>query len=293
MRDFSAKINATFEFLRQNFKPLLKAVTYIAGPFILLQGLVYGYYNKTVVNLSTIGEGSGGFFAFLSEFSLWLGLTILFGGIAYVLLLAVVGEYVRLYDARPYPSAIEVNEVWEGVKENVLSLTGSLIVSVIVVVVGILLLIIPGIYVAIVLALIGPIIVIERKPLGEAFTRCFSLITDKWWSTFGLIFVTGLISGFMGYMFAIPQLVFTFLITFNSVSESGQPQPIWYEAGLIISSVVYMIGATFLRAIPILAVTFQYYNLVERKEAAGLMAKLDTFGQAPQAGSAQNANETY
>lgn len=293
MRDFSAKINATFEFLRQNFKPLFKAIAYIAGPAILAQGVVYGYYNRSVINLTSAGQQGNGIFSFLGEFSLWLGLTLLLGGIAYVILVAVVGEYVRIYDSKPFPSTIEVTEVWDGVKGYLFSLTGALIVSAIVIMVGIVLLILPGVYVMIVLSLMAPVIIIERKSMGESFTRSFSLITDKWWSTFGLLFVTGLISGFMGYMFAIPQFIFTFLITFNSVSENPTVQPLWYEVGLILSSTLYMTGAAFLRAIPILAIMFQYFNLVERKEAAGLMSKLDTFGQTPQPNSAADAHESY
>ena len=215
------------------------------------------------------------------------------GGIAYLILVAVVGEYVRIYDSKPFPSTIEVGEVWDGVKGYLFSLTGALIVSAIVIMVGIVLLILPGVYVMIVLSLMAPVIIIERKSMGDSFTRSFSLITDKWWSTFVLLLVTGLISGFMGYMFAIPQVIFTFLITFNSVSENPTALPLWYEVGLILSSMFYMIGATFLRAIPILAIMFQYFNLVERKEAAGLMAKLDTFGQTPQPNSAADAHESY
>ncbi len=294
MRDFSAKINATFEFLRQNFKPLVKAIIYIAGPAILAQSVVYGYYNRSVVNLTSTGrQAPDGFASFLGEFSLWLGLTILLGGIAYVMLVAVVGEYVRIYDTKPFPSRIEVNEVWNGVKGYLFSLTGALIVSAVVIMVGIVLLILPGVYVMIVLSLMAPVLIMERKSLGESFTRSFALITDKWWSTFGLLFVTGLISVFMGYMFVIPQVIFTFLITFNSVSENPTALPLWYEVGLIFSSMLYMMGATFLRAIPVLAIMFQYFNLVERKEAAGLMAKLDTFGQTPQPNSAADAHESY
>lgn len=294
MRDFSAKINATFEFLRQNFKPLVKAIIYIAGPVILAQSVMYGYYNRSVVNLTSTGrQAPDGFASFLGEFSLWLGLTILLGGIAYVMLVAVVGEYVRIYDTKPFPSRIEVNEVWNGVKGYLFSLTGALIVSAVVIMVGIVLLILPGVYVMIVLSLMAPILIMERKSLGESFTRSFALITDRWWSTFGLLFVTGLISGFMGYMFAIPQVIFTFLITFNSVSENPTDLPLWYEVGLIFSSMLYMMGATFLRAIPVLAIMFQYFNLVERKEAAGLMAKLGSFGQTPQPNSAADAHESY
>jgi len=38
-------------------------------------------------------------------------------------------------------------------------------------------------------------------------------------------------------------------------------------------------GVNLFQSIVILAVTFQFYNLVERREARGLMNKLDSFGK--------------
>ena len=43
-RDFSRKLNATFEFVKQNFKPLGKSILFIAGPPVLLASLVSGSF---------------------------------------------------------------------------------------------------------------------------------------------------------------------------------------------------------------------------------------------------------
>jgi hypothetical protein len=168
---------------------------------------------------------------------------------------------------------------------------GAGIALIIVISFGFLFLIIPGIYLMVVLSLIAPIMIIERKSFGDAFSRSFKLISDKWWSTFGLIFVTTLIAGFMAFVFAIPQYIFTFLIAFHKTSDVGAQPELWQQAGLVIGTMIYSFGANLLQSIVFIAVAFQFYNLVERREAQGLMNKVESFGQD----TAQSAKheETY
>ncbi len=49
----------------------------------------------------------------------------------------------------------------------------------------------------------------EGKGFFEAIGRSFKLVKDKWWSTFGLIFVLYLIVGVSSYIFLIPWYVIT------------------------------------------------------------------------------------
>lgn len=48
---------------------------------------------------------------------------------------------------------------------------------------------------------------------------------------------------------------------------------------------------SLLRGIVLIALAFQYYNLVERRDAKGIMDKLNQFGQAVD--TTPRANETY
>lgn len=291
MRDFNAKMNATFEFLRQNFVPLGKAMLYIGGPFILLAGIFSGFYNRYTLTLrgaETIDPTLG----FVGDLALWLGLMFLFIMLSYLVVLIVVYEYFRLYEQQPATHIIQVSEIWPSVKSNFLPMIGATLLVAVVIFAGFVFLLGPGIYLSIVLSLIVPIMIIEQKSIGDSFSRCFRLITDKWWSTFGLVVVTGIIAVIMGQVFAIPQYIFTFLVAAHKASaEPAVPQ--WQETGLIIGSTLATFGSSMLQTIPLAAVGFQYYNLVERREAAGLMAKLDTFGQPATPVAGQDANESY
>jgi hypothetical protein len=45
--------------------------------------------------------------------------------------------------------------------------------------------------------------------------------------------------------------------------------------------VLYFLVSFLLYVIPLVGISFQYFNLVELKESRGLMSKIDTIGQAP------------
>lgn len=288
-RDFSAKINATFEFIRENLVPLGKCLLYIGGPFFLLQGIFTGFYTRQTLSMGVAGSEIFGVFG---ELAVWLGLMAISSGLGYVAAIVVVFEYLNLYEHKPEEKVITVGEVWEKFQSSFFSVFIAGIVVTVAVLIGFLFLIIPGLYLSVPLTLLIPIIIVERKSLGEAFSRCFNLITDKWWSTFGLLFVVSIIVGFMGAIFAIPQMVFTFLGAFHQASENFSAElPLWQEVGLMLTTIFQTMGASLLNGIVLIALAFQYYNLVERREAKGIMDKLNQFGQAVD--TSPRANETY
>ena len=291
MRDFNDKMNITFEFMRLHFTPLFKSLSLIGGPFMIISGVVSGYYNKYYLALQKDGL-SGGPLAMISELGTWVGLMFLFFAISYAVILIVVYEYFRLYGKQAIPHVIGVNDIWPVVKKNFISLIAVSILVAVVITAGFLFLILPGIYLMIVFSLIVPIMIIEQKSIGESFSRCFTLISGKWWSTFGLVVITSIIVAVMSQIFAIPQYIFTFVQAAHDVAEDGS-LPLWQELGLIISSVIATFGSSLLQTITLVAVGFQYYNLVERKEAAGLMAKLDSFGQSKTPVAGQDANDSF
>ncbi len=287
-RDFSAKINATFEFVKQNLKPLAKALIFISGPFLLLQGLFNGLYQKQILSS---GLSANPLNMFSSEAFSWLGISMVFLVFGYMSSLIIVNEFVRLYESSNNYEAIDLPDMWEGVKKNLLKMIGVGILMSIILTVATVFFIIPGIYLAIVLSLLPSIMIIEGKGFGDAFSRCFTLISQKWWSTFGLIFVTTIIVGIMAMVFTIPQYIFTFLIGTHKISGEVTEPALWEQVGLILSSMFYTFGASLLGSIVIIAVVFQYYNLVERRESSGLLSKVESFGKAEE--PKPSDDETY
>ena len=283
-RDFSAKINITFDFIRQNFKVLAISMIYISGPFILIGGVCSGLYQQK--SLAGLGEG-----VFGNVFNEWYGIMIIFVLLGNVSSLIVVNEFVRLYELKEDPQTIDAAEIWEGVKGNFIRIMLAMLVVTLLLMVSFVLLIFPFFYVGTVMSLIAPIMIIENKSFGEAFSRCFFLISEKWWSTFGLLVVTALIAGFMGYIFQLPQLVFTVVFALHKTSDAMAEPTLWEQVGIIVSSVISTVGTNLLQSIVFVGLIFQFYNLVERKEAQGLLNKLESFGKANV--NAPRNDETY
>jgi hypothetical protein len=69
----------------------------------------------------------------------------------------------------------------------------------------------------------------------------------------------------------VPNYIVTFFLAFAGIdANTGEIGKVLF----IISSIIASLG-TLLYAISIIAVAFQYYNLVERKEAPGLMNQIE------------------
>jgi hypothetical protein len=273
-RDFGQKINVTFEFVIQNFKPLMLALLYIAGPPALIGGFFMGSYQSNILGIQKeiLSGDSGGDFPFSIIYEMGGSILILtvFLGIASVAASLVTNAYMLEYEKGTRNITPEI--VWNHLKDYIGKGIGYSIVMVIFTVIATLFFIIPGIYVGVALSLMYIVMMRENLDLGDTFRRCFYLIQDKWWSTFGLLIIVGIISGIIGYVFQIPTL----LVTLSSFFQIGDGMnDIW----MTISGVIATVGSVLVRSLVLVAVVFQYYNLVERREGSGIISAIDNIGK--------------
>jgi hypothetical protein len=277
-RDFGDKINVTFQYVTQNIRSLGLALLYIVGPVALVAGIASGIMQSNILNLTKTAGGADptdptAFLRiFQNIFSPAFWVAMFFGVLAILVVSLTTYAHMKLY-ARKNGGPISVAEVWEEMQPIlgrgiIISLLGSIITGI-----GSLLFIIPGVYIAVVLVLALAITTFEGTDFGQTWDRCFKLIRDKWWSTFGLIFVMGLISGIIGLVFSLPAGLINFLVAAKLLPDiSG----VWIVLGNVISTV----GGTLLRSLIYVAIGFQYTNLVERQEGRGLLSAIDSIGSA-------------
>jgi len=79
-------------------------------------------------------------------------------------------------------------------------------------------------------------------------------------------------------IFIMPFYVFYFLSIFTLVEESGisaDTSSWWFQAGMTFSVMFMMLGSFLTYSIPIVALSFQYFNLKERQESVGLMQEIE------------------
>ncbi|MDX1628482.1 MAG: hypothetical protein R3345_07270, partial [Fulvivirga sp.] len=110
-------------------------------------------------------------------------------------------------------------------------------------------------------------------------SRCFYLIKGKWWSTFALIFVCSIIQSVVSSVFFIPWYANLIIEMLHNVDQQVFQEPsTLFQIINGITLMLYFICSNLMYSIPLIAIAFQYFNLVERKEARGLMSKIETFG---------------
>lgn len=277
IRSFSQKLNATIEFIRQNALQLGKSILYILGPLAILNGLLFSQYinfafgnlsgQETIdvqnplafmVNPSYIG------FMILSSFSVLLNFSIIF-------------NFMKLYKKK-YPEEITVVEVLNASWKYLLPLFVLGIFTSILGTLGFIAFLIPGLYLMVAFSLSIPTLFFEDKGVFGSIGRGFQLIKGKWWSTFGLLFVSSILMYAISMIFILPFYVFYFMSLFSLVEETGVTADTgswWFQGGMTLSVMFMFLGSFLAYSIPMVALSFQYFNLVERRESFGLMSAID------------------
>jgi hypothetical protein len=303
-RDFSRKLNATFEFVKQNFKPLGKSILFIAGPPMLVASLVSGSVMSEFMSFSMMGNNAEEIGNYFTSLSFWLQvvLMVVFLTVSSVMNIATINNYLLLYEKKR-TNKIEVSEVWEYVRATFWMYFSTLFLFVILVIAAYIVLLIPIgilgsispflIFIGILFficgiiyfffgaALVFIIRAYEKKGFFESIFRSFKLVKDKWWSTFGLIMVLYLIAGVSSYIFLIPGYIIQGVSALHTTSvDTFQEPSLTMQAITILLFTLSYLVQMILTALPNLGTAFQYFNLVELKEAKGLMAQIQTLGQS-------------
>lgn len=299
-RDFGDVINVTFAFLKENLMPLGKALLYIVGPAALLTGLVsLGFiekfnFNATDPEAFTTTDWPS---FVLLYFFLMLGALL-----TWVFAVSVVLGYIVLYQEKG-GGDIEVSEVWQSVVINFWTVLRTLIAMSVMVVIGYFILLIPMImifaagsssgsaiigglffffgffgflaallYFSIAFSLVFPIQLCESPELFPALRRSRLLVKDHWWQTFLVFFIAFVLMSILGILFSIPSYMITGLGGLHTIVDFDTS---WLRYPLLVGVVIGTLGSSILYAIPLVASAVQYFSLVEHKEHAGLMGRID------------------
>jgi len=260
-RDFGEKFNATFLFARQNFKNLSLSLLYLAAP-LMIAGNLLAAYMQADMQMGSFDFRQGlpdGFWnLYLVVIPVYL--------IAYSWLMTVTYSYLAEY--LNGNREITPQQVFNKASHKIGRILVVSIISTIMIVFASMLLLIPGIYLAVALTFIQVIIVVEDVPVFKSISRSISLIKGKWWSTFGLVVVMSIVVVLMQLVFAIPTYINLFI---NRLHNNF----LTFDAGTIFSNAIATIGMSLLYPLLFIAIAFQYFNMVERHESKGLMNQID------------------
>ena len=262
VRDFGALLGVTFDYIKQNIKLLFKSNLLIGSPFILLAGVFMGIYQSSIFNFRVQPE--------IEQFAIPFLFSMFFMMLSYLVIIIVTYSHLILYK-NSEAGNFDIDDVWQNVKRNFWMILFTGIGYSILSFIGFVFLIVPGIYLSIALSIIFIVRLEERLNFFEAVSRCVKIVSGNWWFTFGIIIVVGMIQGFLGFILYVPNYIVTIFLAFTGVdSNTGDLGRVLY----IISSIIATFGV-LLYSISTIAIAFQYYNLVERKEAPGLVQQIE------------------
>ncbi len=300
-RTFSETMNAIIEFTKREFLGMLKAQVYISGPVMLVAAILFALLFDTFFTLGFTGSPD----FFTVEAGLYFVGLMFFSLLATVFVTAVSLDYLYIY-VNDRPDKITPDMVWKRSKKTVWGilfhafiLSVLLIIAYFVVVGGFtalvalvspvffILFFIPfGVifYFVGVFSIYFPIYVFEQRGLdiGTIIGRCFKLVKNHWWKTFGVFMITSIVVGVVSSIFFIPPYV-TMLVQVFDAQQTGAEEAVlqeitrsWWVVGFFI---LYVVARYLLSFLIFIGTGIQYHNLVEQKEAAGLMntiASIDT-----------------
>ncbi len=293
VRDFGERIGDSLLFLKLNWKNLLVIYLVFAVPFFLIGAIVGGNSMSGLFSLLSSRSTIPNFGDFGFGFFLWMLLLLL----AITSYCTAVYSYMRLYEQKggEKPSLPEVGKLYMSkFFSNLLYtivITALFIVGIFIVIIPILgvLAYLAGLfYFSVIFSILFPVNTIEDHSFGAAFSRCFYLIKERWWFSFGYSIIIFLIYYFFALVIGlIIQTIFGF-----SAINMTDPERIGsafekYAYVLALSTIFQYVFYLILH----IGLGIHYYSLLEEKDGSGLEARLDQLGE--QSGPHSNIEEQY
>ncbi len=248
----------SFEFLKQEYKPISKLIMTYVLPFLILYGIVQVFIQMKVIGnidltdpealLANIGPVYKNIFLFS-----------LFGIFVQSLLIGTYYSYIEIY-IKKGKGNFDLSEIKPQLFSNSLIALGAGFVVFIITMIGVVMCIVPGIYFANTFSIVVMIALFERKGLGNAMSRSWNLVNSQWWNTLLINIIGIVIIWAAGFVLTLPAMLAGITTTIVAIKDTGTidyPNWYWVMTGVstIISSLLWIIPATF--------IAMQYFNLDE------------------------------
>lgn len=276
-RDIGEILSDTFKFVKNEWKPLLQVVAKTAGPALVIMVIANVIYQQTV--FSTFGGYELNPTAF-GDFTVTLLISVL------ILLVSSVAFYTLLYSSvLNYIKSYINNEGTannELVKKETWGKLGGIIglgfLSGLMIVLGFVLCILPGIYVAVILGTVFAVYIFENKSVKDAISYSFSFVNKEFWITFATYVVIYLIIMVISFVFQLPLTIYTFVKMLSSSNEFNGDFTNMFDWVYSLLNAITMVLSAFLQIIFVVSTAFVYYNLNEKQNFTGTIEAIDSLG---------------
>ena len=262
-RNLGKMISDTINFFKLEGKPFFLAVLKISIIPIVIAVALGTYYQLYDLE-KTIAFDS----RFISEYAAVLEWRFLISQLSLYVAYGFIGassySYIKSYwENKGKINFIEINTESQ---KKVFPYMGLSILTNIVIAIGFILLVIPGIYLTYVLSLAGCLLIFENRDVFDAFGRSFDFVKGYWWETFINILVFQILMVIIVLVLNIPMLFYGYDNIFGLestqilISETPSEDPI-YIGLIIFSQIIELISYLII----LVFVAFVYFDIYERK----------------------------
>lgn len=301
-RTFGDKLNATFDFIKENWKVLLKYVTYLLLPVSLIQalsmnglmGMMLGTTDPAVAE--AMFSDSGQVVTFVSYY----GLLLLISLIGTNLLGALVYTLMRLYNEREQRlSGIEFGELKPLLYRNFkrlfsLTLFAIFMMVLIGLVIGVLASLVSSFSVLFVFLLLfvcllllaplllwGSIYLFEDISLMKAFSKAFRLGFATWGGVVLMAIVMGFLASILQGVTTMPWYISILVKTFFIASDAGSGigTSVGYNFMLYLFGVLQAFGAYLAMIFYLVGLAYQYGHAAEKMDSVRIEEDINHFDQ--------------
>lgn len=279
-RDFGTILSATFGFIRNEFKPFMRAIFQIAGPAILLFLMALALYTYTAGDAFNFDVNDPDPFAVFGDGMIFIALFayMITAVVAYILSEATLLFYIKSYVDNK--GTVDITEVKQNVYRSFWGFFGLGILKGITIFFALILCILPVFYAMVPMAIVFSIYVFERqRGATDAYSHSFYLVNEDFWLALGTIIVLGLIFYALNMVIAIPTLIYTYA---KMGIFSGEIDPANFDTFTdpiyILLNVIGTLFQFLLSFIITVGGAIIYFHLNEKRNFTGTYESINSIG---------------
>jgi hypothetical protein len=284
MRTFGERLNVSFDYLRETWKPVLKFTLYLILPICLIQSFTV---NSVMHTAFYTGFNQNGSFGDLVSFTVNYGVYCLCILLGSAMLSALVYTLMQEYERRETRLMnIRAADIKLLLVRNLKKIIGAslfmcaviiafagvivllALISPWTVIVSVLLLTVICFVVMVPLALFLPVYVFEDKPLFPALRKAFSFGFKAWGGTLLVMIVFGFLSNIISMATMMPWYLMTLIINVMDATNytDGITEQLWYKFIIYLLGIIQSYGIYLAMIITSVGYAFQYFHVREQQE---------------------------
>lgn len=295
-RPFGDKLNAAFDFIKENWKPLLKYTTYLILPLCLIQALSLNGLMGGAMTMNTLANGTmeNPDWKAIAGFMTYYGLYMFLYMLGTAILSSLVYGLIRIYNEREDRlQGITLKELKPLLLRNIKRMFIMIVITTILVTlalipVGILtvlsmftlILVIPLLVAfSVPLALLAPIYLFEDITIVDALRKTFRLGFATWGGVFLISLVMGIIGGVLQGVTMVPWYIATLVKYFFAMSDTGSTATVsaGYSFLLYVLAIVQAFGAYLSMIFTLVGLAYQYGHASEVVDSITVESDIDNF----------------